>query len=81
MNKIEKIGMVKDVLGSVRFRVILEEDESPEGKILKNKEIVCNLCGKMYQKRIRIIKGDKVKVLLSIDDINHITGVIIFRLD
>lgn len=82
-NKIEKIGIIKDVLGSARFKVTLEDDGTPEGKILANKDIICTICGKMYQKRIKIVKGDKVKISILIfsSDISDLKGVITFRLD
>ena len=82
-NKIEKTGFVKDVLGSARFKVTLEDDGTPEGKVLAGKEIICTICGKMYQKRIKIVKGDKVKlsILVFSSDIADLKGVITFRLD
>lgn len=82
-NKIEKIGFVKDVLGSARFKVTLEDDETPEGKILAGKDIICTICGKMYQKRIKIVKGDKVKISILVfsSEISDLKGVITFRLD
>ena len=82
-NKIEKTGIVKDILGSARFKVTLENDNTPEGIILAGKEIICTICGKMYQKRIKIIKGDKVKISILIisNDISNLKGVITFRLD
>jgi translation initiation factor IF-1 len=82
-NKIEKIGIIKEILGSTRFRVTLENDNTPESKILAGQDLVCSLCGKMYQRRIKIIKGDKVKLslMISSEDLKNIKAVIIFRLD
>lgn len=82
-NKIKKTGIVKDILGSARFKVILEDDNTPEGKLLAGKELVCTLCGKMYQKRIKIVKGDRVDVTVMIfsSDAKDFKGVIVFRLD
>jgi translation initiation factor IF-1 len=82
-NKIEITGIVKDVLGSARFKVTLDDNGSAEGKILGGREIICTICGKMHQKRIRIVKGDKVKISILIlsSDIADIKGVITFRLD
>jgi len=82
-NKIEKTGIIKEVLGSARFRVTLQEDNTPEGKLLAGKDLICKISGKMHQKRIKIVRGDRVKLSLSVfsSDIKEIKGVIIFRLD
>jgi translation initiation factor IF-1 len=82
-NKIKKTGVVKDVLGSARFKVVLEDDGTPDGKLLVGKEVVCTLCGKMYQKRIKIVKGDRVDILIMVfsSDSKDFKGVIVFRLD
>jgi translation initiation factor IF-1 len=80
-NKIERTGVITEILGSARFRVLLEEAEIYP--ILNNKSIICNICGKMRQKRIKIVKGDKVKVsiIISSNSIEDLKGTITFRLD
>jgi translation initiation factor IF-1 len=80
-NKIEKIGVITEILGSARFKVLLEEAELYP--ILNNKTIICNICGKMRQKRIKIVKGDKVKVSIVICSnlVEDLKGTITFRID
>lgn len=82
-NKIEKTGIVKEILGSARFKITLESDDSPESNILTGKDVICTICGKMRQKRIKIVKGDKVKVSLLVfsNNLEDLKGVITFRLD
>lgn len=48
-------GTVTEVLAGTRFRVQMED----------GKEVICYLAGKMRMKRINILLGDKVEVILD----------------
>jgi len=65
--KIEVVGIVKEVLPSAMFRVQLENGHSALARI----------SGKMRMNYIRIIIGDKVKVELSPYDLTR--GRITYR--
>ena len=65
--KIEVMGIVKEVLPSAMFRVQLENGHS----------VLARISGKMRMNYIRIIIGDKVKVELSPYDLTR--GRIIYR--
>ena len=65
--KIEILGIVKEVLPSAMFRVKLENGHS----------ILARISGKMRMNCIRIIIGDKVKVELSPYDLTR--GRITYR--
>ena len=80
-DKIEKIGIMTEILGSARFKVLLNNDDNYP--VLNNITMTCNICGKMRQKRIKIVKGDKVKVSIIVcsNNIEDLKGTIVFRLD
>jgi len=65
--KIEVMGIVKEVLPSAMFRVQLENGHS----------VLARISGKMRMNYIRIIIGDKVKVELSPYDLTR--GRITYR--
>ncbi|MFA5778700.1 MAG: translation initiation factor IF-1 [Elusimicrobiota bacterium] len=65
--KIEVVGIVKEVLPSAMFRVQLENGHS----------VLARISGKMRMNYIRIIIGDKVKVELSPYDLTR--GRITYR--
>lgn len=64
---LELIGTVIEALPNAIFRVKLEN----------NHEVLCTISGKMRKNNIRVLVGDKVKVEISIYDINR--GRIVFR--
>ena len=53
-------GVVTKVLPNTNFRVMLDESE---------REIMCHIAGKMRQRYIRIVEGDRVKVAISSYDL------------
>ena len=53
---IELTGKVDDILPGNKFKVILDET---------NHLIICYLGGKLKQHKIRIIRGDSVKIEVS----------------
>ncbi|MFH1541355.1 MAG: translation initiation factor IF-1 [Elusimicrobiota bacterium] len=65
--KIEVVGIVKEVLPSAMFRVQTENGHS----------VIARISGKMRMNYIRIIIGDKVKVELSPYDLTR--GRITYR--
>lgn len=65
---IELDGVVLENLPNAQFRVKLNETES---------EVLAHISGKMRMHYIRILPGDKVKVLVSSYDLTR--GRIIFR--
>lgn len=77
--EIERNGVVTEVLGGARFRVAITGTSSTD--ILSGKEVVASLCGKMHQRRIKIVRGDKVKMnVIIIDSIDNMKCTIVFRL-
>lgn len=78
--EIERNGTVIEVLGGARFRVTITGNNTPND-VLNGKEVVAALCGKMHQRRIKIVKGDKVKMnIIIIDSIENMKCTIVFRL-
>lgn len=55
-------GRIVEVLGQGRFRIALEGEEDSEA------ELIAMLCGKMRQRRIRVVLGDEVEVDVSMYD-------------
>lgn len=71
MNKEEAIeveGTIDNVLGNGNFRVVLENGH----------EVLARKSGKMRRYRIRLLKGDKVKLELSPYDLER--GRIVYRM-
>lgn len=66
---IVKEGEVVEALPNVQFRVRLDDIDSV---------ILCQACGKMRQKYIKVIKGDRVRVEMSPYDLTR--GRIVSRL-
>lgn len=67
---IQVVGIVKDTLPSLRFKV-----ELPNGKF-----VIATLCGKMRRARrdmLRVVKGDKVTLEISLYDLT--VGRIVYR--
>lgn len=78
--EIERNGVVIEVLGGARFRVAIASNNTPND-VIGGKEVVVALCGKMRQRRIKIVKGDKVKMnIVIIDNIDNMKCTIVFRL-
>ncbi len=78
---IERTGIVTDILGSARFQVLIDGDSSAND-LLGGRRVICEICGKMRQKRIKIVKGDKVRLHVAIvGDLDSMRVTIIFRLD
>jgi translation initiation factor IF-1 len=64
---IEFPGVVKELLPSARFRVVLENGH----------EILAHACGRMRKNRIRVLAGDRVTVQMTPYDLSK--GRITFR--
>lgn len=64
---IEFEGEVESVLGNGNFRVLLDNGH----------EILARIAGKMRRFRIRVLKGDRVKLEISPYDLNR--GRIVYR--
>ena len=64
---IEFEGEVESVLGNGNFRVLLDNGH----------EILARIAGKMRRFRIRVLKGDRVKLEISPYDLNR--GHIVYR--
>ena len=64
---IEFQGMVKEILPTAMFRVVLENDH----------EILAHTSGRMRKNRIRVLAGDKVTVEMTPYDLSK--GRITFR--
>lgn len=73
--EVEKLGTIVEVLGNARFNVELDEDVVP---FFSHKIVLCSLSGKMSIRRIRVVLGDRVKVLVTV--YNNVLGRIILRL-
>lgn len=64
---IEFEGEVESVLGNGNFKVLLDNGH----------EILARIAGKMRRFRIRVLKGDRVKLEISPYDLNR--GRIVYR--
>ena len=77
--EIERNGVVTEVLGGARFRINISPNGP--GDVVGGREAIGALCGKMHQRRIKIVRGDKVKMkIIIIDDIENMKCTIVFRL-
>lgn len=72
-NIIEVEGLVTEATGNGYFNVDRLQNGEPTGHIIK-----AHLSGKMRQRYIRVLPGDKVKVEMTPYDLN--TGRISYRL-
>lgn len=68
ISEVEVEGTVIEARPNAMFDVKLDNDNV----------VLCTICGKIRVNRIRILPGDRVKVGLSIYDLNK--GRILFRL-
>lgn len=68
ISEVEVEGTVIEARPNAMFDVKLDNDSV----------VLCTICGKIRVNRIRILPGDRVKVGLSIYDLNK--GRILFRL-
>ena len=79
LQEIERNGTVIEVLGGARFRVSIIGNANNDP--VNEKEVVAAVRGKMHQRRIKIVKGDKVKMkIIIIDSLDNMTCTIVFRL-
>lgn len=68
-DRFEMEGIVIDILPGTKFKIQLENGHT----------CICTLSGKLRQNYIRIIRGDRVTVDLSISDPTLQNGRIIWR--
>lgn len=74
-DKLEFNGKVTAARGNGMFLVEVEEDQPTQSD--KRTVVFCTLSGKIRQNNIRILEGDKVKIEVSVYDLNK--GRIIYR--